>query len=79
MALKYASGDDIQLGEKVNYDGLRGSIELLADPEAPGAPDDWYVQEYGSGVTVAEPTVLGRVFVSAPETDDCLVLVGRKA
>jgi hypothetical protein len=79
MALKYASGDDIQLGDQVDYDGLRGEIELLADPEAPGAAEDWHVQQFGSGVTVAEPTVFGRVFVSAPETDDSLVLVARKA
>lgn len=78
MSLRYASGDEIRLGDQVDYDGARGEIELVADPEAAGAKDDWYVQEFGSGVMVAEPKVFGRVFVSAPEGDAMLVFVARK-
>ena len=39
MALEYASGDDIQLGDQVDYDGLRAELQLLADPEGPGAAE----------------------------------------
>ena len=79
MSLRYASGDDIRLGDQVDYAGVRGEIELLADAAAPGASDDGFVKEFGSGVMVVEPKVFGRVFVAAPEEDTTLVLVARKA
>jgi hypothetical protein len=78
MSLRYASGDDIRLGDQVDYAGVRGEIELVADPELPGAQHDWYVQQFGSGVMIVEPKVFGRVFVSAPETEASLALVARK-
>ena len=78
MSLRYASGDEIRLGDQVDYAGARGEIELVADPEAAGAKDDWYVQRFGSGVMIVEPKVFGRVFVSEPEGNATLVLVARK-
>lgn len=81
MALRYASGEEIRLGDQVDHCGLRGEVELLADPDAPGAKDDWYVQEYGSCVLIVEriePKQFGRLVVPQPEKDACLALVGRK-
>ena len=79
MSLRCASGDDIRLGDHVDYAGAHGEIELLADPAAPGASDDGFVKEFGSGVMVVEPKVFGRVFVPGPEEDATLILVARKA
>ena len=63
MPLLYSTGEDIQEGDKILYDGLSGEVEVVADPAFPKGETDWYVDEFGGGILVAEPTVFGRVFV----------------
>ena len=43
----------------------------------PGA-QDWYMQEFGGRVMLAEPTVFGNLFLDLSQIDDRLVLVSRK-
>jgi hypothetical protein len=31
----------------------------------------WYVQEYGGGIMVFDPTVSGRTFIPADQLSDC--------
>ena len=31
-------------------------------------PHDWYVEEFGGGVMIAEPKVFGHLFIEAPVT-----------
>jgi hypothetical protein len=41
-------------------------------------PNDWYVKEYGGGVMIVEPKVIGRLFLQAPVgQDDHLEFVSR--
>jgi hypothetical protein len=63
MPLLYITGEDIQEGDKIRYDGLSGEVEVVADPAFPKGETDWYVDEFVGGLLVAEPTVFGRVFV----------------
>ncbi len=74
----YATGEDIRQGDRIIYDGLPGEIELVADPESPTDETDWYVSEYGGGVTVAEPTVFGRLFLDLDHIDERLAFVSRE-
>lgn len=73
MALLYATGEDIQEGDRIVFDDLPGEIELVADPESPTDETDWYVEMYGGGVSIAEPTVFGRLFLRRESIDDRLV------
>jgi hypothetical protein len=79
MALVYATGEDIREGDQIVYDDLPGEIELVADPESPTDQTDWYISEYGGGVSVTEPTVFGRLFLAPENIDERLVVVSRKA
>jgi hypothetical protein len=47
MAWLYASGEEIQSGDRVVYHGEGGHIEFVAKL---GDPDTgWYVEQFGSG------------------------------
>ena len=78
MPLLYTTGEDIQEGDKIRYDGLVGEVELVADPAFPEHVA-WYVDEFGGGILVAEPTVFGRVFVRLDDIAEDVVFVARKS
>ena len=46
--------------------GEPAEIESVHDPMSD--PHDWYVEEFGGGVMIAEPTVFGHLFIEAPVT-----------
>ena len=50
------------------YHGEPGEIELVADPA--DDPTEWYAEQFGGGVMIAEPKVFGRVFIPSPVCDD---------
>ena len=77
MPLLYLTGEDIQEGDKILYDGLSGEVEVVADPAFPKGEIDWYVDEFGGGILVAEPSVFGRVFVRLEDIPED-VFVARK-
>jgi hypothetical protein len=77
VSLKYQSGEEIQKGDHVLYDGESGEIELVADPLVRDQETDWFVQEYGGGVMVVEPKVFGRVFVPDTANSEDLIFVSR--
>ncbi|HKW99363.1 MAG TPA: hypothetical protein VJN43_16605 [Bryobacteraceae bacterium] len=73
-ALKYASGEEIQAGDRVRYHGETGRIEFIAkagDPET-----RWYVERFGGGCMV-QAQGFGRVFLSSSATEEDLEFVGR--
>jgi|KBSMisStaDraftv2_1062788.scaffolds.fasta_scaffold2761022_1 hypothetical protein len=75
MPLRYPSGEEIQIGDRVLYDGVECVVERVADPEA--EPEDWHVTEFGGGVLLTDPEVFGRVFVQLPFADEELDLLRR--
>lgn len=77
--LLYITGEEIQEGDKILYDGLAGEIEVVADPAFPKGETDWYVTEFGGGILVTEPTVFGRVFVHLDDLAEYVVFVARKS
>jgi len=73
MPFFYSSGEEVRPGDRVLIHGEAGKIEFIADPaENPG---DWY----GGGIMVLELKVFGRIFISAPETDEYLTFVSRQS
>jgi hypothetical protein len=79
MAFTYQSGEQILPGDRVLLHGESGEVEIVADPlnNALSDADHWYLTEYGRGVTIREPEVFGRVFFSAPESEQDLRFVAR--
>ena len=68
MIFRYISGEEIKQGDRVLFHGEPGEIELVAsEPGDPGI--DWFIQEYGGGITVVEPKVFGRAFIAAAQID----------
>jgi hypothetical protein len=59
----------------VRFHGEPGQIELVADPL--DDPNDWYVKQYGGGVMIVVPKVLGRVFIDTPVSEEDLEFVSR--
>jgi hypothetical protein len=65
-SLRYASGEDIRIGDHVLYDEIPAQVELIAsDPDDP--EQHWYIQTSGKGVMLIEPKIFGRVFTAAIE------------
>jgi hypothetical protein len=78
MTLRYQSGEEIRPRDRVEYHGASGEIELVIDPDALDPACEWYLNELGAGVMIAEPRVFGRVFVGQTEEDEDLVFVSRQ-
>jgi hypothetical protein len=46
MSLTYASGEEIQSGDRILYHGEAGQVEFVAEP---GDPETgWYVEQFGA-------------------------------
>jgi len=73
------SGQEIRKGDRVLYAGEPSEVEFIADPLIKDPETDWYVQEYGGGVTVVElkPMAFGRVFLTETQHDEDLGFVSR--
>jgi hypothetical protein len=60
--LRYSSGVEIQKGDRVRFHGRVAQIDFpasdLNDPQ-----HAWFVQQYGGGVMVQDPSVAGCVFI----------------
>ena len=77
MPFFYSSGEEVRPGDCVLIYGEAGAIKFIAD--AAENPGDWYVKEHGGGIMVLELKVFGRIFISAPETDEHLTFVSRQS
>jgi len=75
--MKYRSGEEIRQGDKVRYDGELGEIEFVVEGLTGDPAMDCYIRELGPGVSVIEPQVFGRVYVSDTENAEDLILVSR--
>jgi hypothetical protein len=72
----YQSGEQINPRDRVCLHGELAEIESVHDPVSD--PNDWYAEEFGGGVMVAEPKTFGYLFIKAPVTDyDDLEFVSR--
>ena len=78
--LKYRSGEEIKKGDRILFHGNPAEIEFVAfDPN--DSEHAWHVQEFGSGVLIADPMASGRTFIrgdSLAEYED-LEFVSRAA
>ena len=77
MPFRYQSGEEIRSGDNVTFHGEPGTIEFVADSQAPTPETDWYVREYGGGVMVVEPKNFGRAFLTETSEEEDLVFVCR--
>jgi hypothetical protein len=79
MILKYQSGEDVRLGDKVTYGGKAGTVELIVVGLTGDLENDWQFEANGPGVLVVEvePKLFGRLYLCDPETKSDLLLVAR--
>jgi hypothetical protein len=75
--LKYRSGEDIRVGDRVEYDGVPAEVEFVVSDDHVDPQLTWYLEQFGSGVMLADPVVFGRVFVSGEDLTEDVVLVSR--
>lgn len=75
--LRYQSGDDIREGDRVTYGGNPGVVELVVTGPSGDETRDWHFRASGPGITIAEPRVFGRVYLSSPDDEEDLVLIAR--
>jgi hypothetical protein len=69
MSLAYRSGEEVNKGDLVLFHGNSAHVEFVASADDPQYA--WYVQEYGGGIMVFDPTVSGRTFIPADQLSDC--------
>ena len=77
MALKYQSGEVIQPGDRVTFEGNAATIELVVEGLTGNSEEDWLFETNGVGVMVAEPKVFGRVYLHDPHEEEDLLFVAR--
>jgi hypothetical protein len=78
MVFTYRSGDEIKTGDHVLFHGNAAEVEFVAvDPADPNA--EWYLQNFGGGIMISDPSVSGRTFISASQIveDEDLDFVSR--
>ena len=64
--LTYRTGEEIKQGDKVLFHGNPAEIELVAcDPNDLESAS--YVQEFGGGIMVLDPSVSGHTFIPADQ------------
>jgi hypothetical protein len=71
----YQSGEEVLAGDRILYAGEAGTIEFVTDPENPDYA--WYIEDCGGGCMLQVPP-FGRLFLSEPQDEEDLELVGRR-
>ena len=66
--LRYQSGEDVRNGDRVLFRGETAEVEFVADSRS-GAEKQWFFQEFGGGVMIADPKISGRAFIPAGDED----------
>ena len=77
VGLKYHTGEEIQLGDRVRYGGEAGVIEFVVEALTGAHEEAWFFETHGEGVMVAEPKVFGRVYLPKPHEQTDLQFIGR--
>jgi hypothetical protein len=75
--LKYKSGEAIQVGDRVEYEGVPAEVEFIVSEDEADPALAWYRGQFGSGVMLADQGVFGSVFVSADDLTEDVLFVSR--
>ncbi len=66
--LKYRSGEEIKIGDRVLFHGNPAEVELVSsDPTDPNPEVAWHIKEFGGGVLIRDPMVSGHTFIPAEQ------------
>jgi hypothetical protein len=73
----YQSGEEIRKRDRILLHDEPGEVEFVLDGET--NPEDWPASEFGRGVMIVEPKILGRLFLTENDLGDYedLVFVSR--
>ena len=71
-ATHYRSGETIEVGDRVSWDGREGVVVFII---AQLPEEDWFRQEYGEGFML---DIQGIGWVQEKESDEDLEFIGRK-
>jgi|CZKY01.1.fsa_nt_gi hypothetical protein len=77
MPFKYMTGEDVRKGDCVRFHGEPGRVEFVAESSIDDPEITWYVEKFGGGVMILEPTAFGRAFLRDPDVTEDLILVSR--
>jgi hypothetical protein len=66
MSFRYATGEEVQPGDRILYHGQPGLVEFIA--EAGDAETGRYVTQFGGGFMIVA-SGFGLVFISGPNED----------
>lgn len=66
--LKYPTGEALELGDRVDYDGEDSIVEDVVDAESPNDATRWLAETAGSGCSLSNKA-FGRVYVPVDAFD----------
>jgi hypothetical protein len=75
--MRYRTGEEIQLRDRVNYEGLFLSVEQVIEGLTGKPDEDWLFTESGPGIMLQDVKVFGRLYLCDPQEVDRLVFLGR--
>ena len=70
MILKYQTGEEIRLGDRVLFHGEPASVSLVVT-DSVDRDTDWHMHMHGGGVQIREPKHFGLVFIPASQIEEC--------
>ncbi|MET0555708.1 MAG: hypothetical protein ABW221_21900 [Vicinamibacteria bacterium] len=71
--LSYPSGDPIQAGDRVLYDGEQGYVDFVVTARTGDDDLDWYLDEFPGGGVMIVAEGFGRVFLDVEALGDLLL------
>jgi hypothetical protein len=80
--LKYRSGEEIKIGDRVLFHGNPAEVELVSSDAADPNPEvSWHIKEFGGGVLIHDPMGSGRTFIPTEQLAEYedLEFVSRRA
>lgn len=76
MAFLYQSGEEVHQGDHILFHDEPGEVEFVTARLGDNPEHDWYIREFGGGVSITSPS-FGRVFISEIDDTEDLVFVSR--
>jgi hypothetical protein len=75
--LSYHSGEAIQPGDHIRYDGETGHIDFVVTEKSGDRALDWFLEQFPGGGVMVIAEGFGRVFLDLANLDDQLEFVAR--
>ncbi len=74
---KYASGDEVRVGDRILYHYEPGQVEFIVAERSGDPTRDWYLDNFPGGGVMITTAAFGSVFLTGNDVDEDLELVSR--